>query len=389
MRTVRRIGVLLLSAGIAASCALAFVPAGALASTAYIRIERVFYTAAPGELNDLDISVNSTNFVLFDAGAQISPGPGCTATTNTAACPVDRINGLTISLGEGSDRVDNLTSAPSTLSGGDGNDSLNGGSGPDILRGNKGVDTQSGGAGDDYIDSRGDKGDVIACGDGNDTVRADSADSVAADCEIIDRDSPPPPPPTPGSGPSPAATGLLGPAESRRLKAGACATDMIGTPRDDLLSGSSLGETLFGLQGNDILRGLQGDDCLFGGLGSDRLSGADGDDRLLGDDAARGLRGNDSLSGNAGDDLLIGGPGRDRLYGGAGNDRIRGGRGRDRLRAGPGNNRLSGGIGNDRIYSANGRRDIVKCGVGRRDRARVDRIDSVRGCERVSRRQPS
>jgi Ca2+-binding RTX toxin-like protein len=388
MRALSSKGVLGCLAGTAAFCALALtlLPATAFASTAYIRIERVFYTAAPSELNDLDISATSTNFVLVDSGAQITPGPGCTAAGNSAACPIDRINGLTVSLGDGADRVDNMTSAPSTLSGGDGNDSLNGGSGNDILRGNKGVDTQSGGAGDDLIDSRGDKGDIITCGPGNDTVRADSADSIASDCEIIDRAPPPPPPPTPGSGPSPAATGLLGPGESRKLRAGACATDMLGTPADDLLSGTSLGETLFGLQGNDILRGLPGDDCLFGGLGSDRLSGSDGDDRLLGDDAARGPRGNDSLSGNAGDDLLVGGPGRDRLYGGAGGDRIRGGRGSDRLRSGPGSNRLSGGPGSDRLHSANRRRDRVNCGRGRRDRARVDRIDRVRACERVTRR---
>ena len=367
------------------ACVLVMVPA-ALASEAHIRIERVFYTASAGEPNDLDITVDSTNFTLFDAGAQISPGPGCVASNNTATCPVDKINGLTISLGDGADRVDNMTSAPSTLSGGDGNDSLNGGSGNDIVRGNKGADTMSGGPGDDYIDSRGDKGDIVACGDGNDTVRADSSDSVATDCEIVDRGEPPPPPPTPGSRPSQAATGLLGLTESSKLPPGACATDMIGTPADDLLSGTSVGESLFGLQGNDILRGAQGDDCLFGGLGSDRLSGADGGDRLLGDDAAKGVSGNDSLSGNDGNDLLVGGPGRDRLYGGAGNDRIRGGRGRDRLRAGSGKNRLSGGLGNDRIHSANGRRDSVSCGGGRRDRARVDWIDRVRGCEIVSRR---
>ena len=385
MRGLRRIRVLGWS-GLAAACTLVLLPAAAVASTANIRIERVFYTAAPGELNDLDISLSNSNFVLFDPGAQVNAGPGCTAVANnTAACPTDKINGLTISLGDGADRVDNMTSAPSTLSGGDGNDSLNGGSGNDILRGNKGVDTQSGGAGDDLIDSRGDKGDIITCGVGNDTVRADSSDSIAGDCEIIDRGPPPPPPPAPGTGPSPAATGLLGPAETRKLRPGACATDMLGSAVDDLLTGTSQGENLFGLQGNDVLRGLQGDDCLFGGIGSDRLTGSDGEDRLLGDDSARGVAGNDSLSGNSGADLLVGGPGRDRLYGGAGNDRIRGGRGSDRLRAGPGRNRLSGGAGNDRLHSANGRRDSVNCGLGRRDRARADRIDRVRGCEFVRR----
>ena len=70
-------------------CVLVMVPA-ALASEVHIRIERVFYTAAAGETNDLDVTVNSTNFILFDAGAQVNPGPGCIASNNTATCPVDK-----------------------------------------------------------------------------------------------------------------------------------------------------------------------------------------------------------------------------------------------------------------------------------------------------------
>jgi hypothetical protein len=50
-----------------------------------------------------------------------------------------------------------------------------------------------------------------------------------------------------------------------------------------------------------------------------------------------------------------------------------------------GSNTLSGGRGNDRINSVNGMRDTVKCGRGRRDRARVDGRDRTRGCERVIR----
>ena len=71
------------------------------------------------------------------------------------------IIGFTVSGGDEADSLRNTTSTPSTLSGGDGNDSLEGGSGNDTLRGNKGVDTLSGGPGDDLIDVRGDRGDIV------------------------------------------------------------------------------------------------------------------------------------------------------------------------------------------------------------------------------------
>lgn len=94
-----------------------------------------------------------------------------------------------------------------------------------------------------------------------------------------------------------------------------------------------------------------------------------------GADVLRGARGRDSMFGLAGTDKLSGRAGRDCLNGGAGADRLVGGAGRDRL---------LGGRGPDIIVAADGARDIVRCGRGR-DRARVDRIDVVRGCE-LSRR---
>lgn len=373
------------SLAIAALCALALFPTGAFAATASIQIKRVFYVAGAGEKNDLTISVVGENYILSDPGAQVTAGPGCTASdNNTAACPAAGITGITVSAGDVADNVKNATSTPSTLSGGDGNDSLAGGSGNNILRGNKGADTHAGGVGDDFIDSRGGAGDLVTCDIGNDTVNADGADSVDADCETVDRGGAPPPGPT--SRPSPAAAALLGPAETRTLKPGSCATDILGTPTDDRLDGSALGDNLFGLQGNDILNGLRGNDCLFGGVGSDRMSGAEGDDRLLGDDSKSGVGGNDWLSGNAGNDLLVGGSGKDRLSGNDGNDRLYGGRGNDRLTGGRGRNRLRGGSGSDRLNGVNGRFDRLNCGPGR-DTVRADRVDRVHGCERVHRRR--
>jgi Ca2+-binding RTX toxin-like protein len=360
--------------GIAALCLLALSPTAAVAADANTRIKRVFYTAAPGEVNNLTISLAGADYSLADPGATITAAPACVGMGSSVTCPATAIIGITVSAGDGADSVTNTTATPSTLSGGDGNDSLAGGSGNDKLRGNKGVDTHAGGAGDDYIDARGDRGDVVSCGDGNDTVVGDAADSIALDCETVDRGIVPPPPPDPGSAPpAPSAEAFLGPVETSTLAPGACAGDMVGTPGNDLLAGTPLGDNLLGLQGDDVLKGGLGDDCIFGGLGSDRLSGAQGDDRLFGDDSRKGVGGDDRISGNAGDDLLVGGSGKDRLAGGAGEDRLTGG---------PGRNLLLGGSGNDRLSAANGSFDRVNCGRGR-DIARVDRVDRVRGCERV------
>jgi Ca2+-binding RTX toxin-like protein len=378
MRLQRRDVAVVQSVGIAALCGLALFPAAALAATANTRIKRVWYAAGPGEVNNLTISLAGADFSLADPGATIAAAPACVGMGSSITCPATAIIGITVSAGDGADSVTNTTATRSTLSGGNGNDSLAGGSGNDILRGNQGVDTHTGGAGDDLIDARGDRGDVVSCGDGNDTVMGDAADSIALDCETVDRGILPPPPPAPGPAPpepspAPAAEALLGPVETRTLARGACASDMVGTAGNDRLAGTPLGDNLMGLQGDDILMGLRGDDCVFGGVGSDRLSGAQGDDRLLGDDSAKGVGGDDRMSGNAGDDLLVGGSGGDRLAGGAGDDRLAGG---------PGRNRLLGGSGNDRLNAANGSFDRVNCGRGR-DIARADRVDRVRGCERV------
>lgn len=363
-----------LAAGIVSVCALAALAAPALAATVSVSIKRVFYAAAPAEVNDLTISRSGGDFVFSDTGAGIAAGPPCSGAGTTATCPSAGIIGFTVTGADEADSLRNNTAMASTLSGGDGNDSLEGGPGNDTLRGNKGIDTLSGGGGDDLIDVRGDRGDIVSCGGGNDTARADASDLVATDCETIER---PAAPGAPGEGPDPAppAGGLLGPVETRTLDPGACGVDRLGTPGVDLLDGTDLGDSLFGLQGDDVLRGRSNDDCLFGGAGSDRLSGGPDDDRLLGDDSETGIAGNDRLLGNRGSDLLLGGPG---------NDRIKGGPGNDRLVSGPGRNRLRGGGGNDRLGAVNGKRDRVDCGAGR-DRARVDGFDLVRGCERVRR----
>jgi uncharacterized delta-60 repeat protein len=161
---------------------------------------------------------------------------------------------------------------------------------------------------------------------------------------------------------------------------------------DDRLTGGPLADLLCGEAGDDQIDGGAGADQLYGdacpgatlaavaGQGNDVIRGGSGNDRLV------GSGGNDRLTGGAGADRMDGGAGRDKLSGGAGNDRLSGGAGNDTLTGGAGRNRYSGGAGNDKLSAVNGKRERVDCGAGRRDRARVDRSDRVKGCEKVTRR---
>jgi hypothetical protein len=118
--------------------------------------------------------------------------------------------------------------------------------------------------------------------------------------------------------------------------------------------------------------------------------GTNGGDRMTATpsgDAVAGRGGDDCLSGSAGDDILSGGDGDDRVDGGAGSDLVRGDAGDDHLIGGPGRDRIEGGPGADVIGARDGKRDVVRCGPGR-DRAKVDELDSVAGCELVTGLRP-
>ncbi len=88
-------------------------------------------------------------------------------------------------------------------------------------------------------------------------------------------------------------------------------------------AGDASANTLTGNAANDYLDGGAGDDVLSGGAGHDLLVGDAGNDSLVGgvgDDVLRGGSGNDTLSGGDGADVLAGGLGNDLLIGGAGSD---------------------------------------------------------------------
>jgi Ca2+-binding RTX toxin-like protein len=111
--------------------------------------------------------------------------------------------------GDGADRID----------GGPGADRLDGGFGDDTIVGGPGGDQISadlaGGDcgplwckypyGNDVVDARDGEADSVTCGAGEDRVVADAADTVAGDCEQVDRGSAPDgagPGPGPGPGPT-------------------------------------------------------------------------------------------------------------------------------------------------------------------------------------------
>jgi dienelactone hydrolase len=110
----------------------------------------------------------------------------------------------------------------------------------------------------------------------------------------------------------------------------------------------------------DRLQGTRHGDRMKGGKGKDRLEGREGDDCIEGEAA------DDKLKGGEDDDQVIGGPDNDKVVGGSGVDM------------------LIGGSGNDKLKAKDGERDVVKCGGGK-DKAKADRKDRVKGCEKVRR----
>jgi hypothetical protein len=180
---------------------------------------------------------------------------------------------------------------------------------------------------------------------------------------------------------------------------GVAVAAIIGTAGSDTLTGTPGDDALYGLAGNDRLNGLQGNDDLDGGPGADDIRGGPGDDAVsyggtsapvtvtLDDQANDGAAGEgdnvhtdvEDIYGGAGDDRLTGDAAGNTIDGGAGNDTIVGGKGFDFLYGGP---------GDDVIDARDGTQDVVDCGAGR-DRAIVDRVDLVTGCERRGSALPS
>ncbi len=109
-------------------------------------------------------------------------------------------------------------------------------------------------------------------------------------------------------------------------------------------------------------------------------------------DDIKGLGSTDHIETLAGNDTADGGSGDDAVHGQLGNDTLLGGSGRDFIDGGKGRDTINGGTGSDNITSVEpqslpAERDIVDCGEDSNgkdvDTAFVDRIDTVKNCEKV------
>jgi Ca2+-binding RTX toxin-like protein len=160
-----------------------------------------------------------------------------------------------------------------------GNDEIYGGSGNDALYGYYGNDTIFGSFGNDSI--WGEAGsDLMSGNKGIDDLRYDDTMGQRTRGVTVNLTEP-------------LAQGYEGgngsAGENDRIRD---FENVWGTKYNDLISGNSLDNNLFGLEGDDWLGGYSGNDRLFGYLGNDVL---------------KGMRGNDSLWGEAGSDSLSGG----------------------------------------------------------------------------------
>ncbi|MFN8466049.1 MAG: CSLREA domain-containing protein [Caldilineaceae bacterium] len=91
-------------------------------------------------------------------------------------------------------------------------------------------------------------------------------------------------------------------------------TVIVGTDKNETLTGTGGTDLIFGLNGRNTLNGLGGNDLLCGGNADDTLKGGEGNDTLYGN------RGADKLYGEGGNDTLTGGRGGDFFSGGQGTD---------------------------------------------------------------------
>ncbi|MDO8187431.1 calcium-binding protein [Conexibacter sp. JD483] len=157
-----------------------------------ISLDGVANDGHPGENDNV---VNVERFELFQPTAFAAGGDGAyVKLLNTSADPSSLIGG------PGPDTLISYDAAD-TIDGKGGDDVIEGGYGDDVITGGPGrdqINADAGpqscnflvcriGAGNDTVNVRDGEVDSVVCGPGNDTVVADANDTVAADCETVDR----------------------------------------------------------------------------------------------------------------------------------------------------------------------------------------------------------
>jgi Ca2+-binding RTX toxin-like protein len=300
----------------------------------------VNYFAAPGETNNVTVSLTPAGFVVNDPGATITPAGGCVANgPNQATCPSTDVTQIRVSLGDLNDRAAIDASVPPLSSeiSGDPSVELVGGEGDDVLSGGvgtenrlfgdfdfgpeantDGADTLTGGDGHDELVGGG-KNDMLNGGAGDDEFIAGGGNDVMNGGDGFDRFDG-------GTGPDGADV-----VNGGRDLDSYNASDREGSLHITLDGSADDGEGCpgAGCEGDNVkpdverLQTGDGSDVLVGEPGSDDLSSGDGNDSVDGgggDDAIFAGRGNDVAHGGAGGDLMGGQEGTDKLFGDAGDD---------------------------------------------------------------------
>ncbi len=301
----------------------------------------LYYAAAAGEANILEISELDGSIVLLDAkeimidfDPKYFTGKGGAGNPVTLKPEYSKTLALIDAvMGDLDDTCTVLLNINSRVEGNDGDDYLEGGGGNDTLIAGDGADTLDGGDGDDRV-----------------LAQADGAPLVIGNKVL--------------SGGKNGKDELIGGAWDDIMFGFAGDDLLIGNGGHDLLVGGTGNDQLRGGDGNDTLRGEGGDDDLLGGIGNDLLYGGADNDALTGGDGFGG-DGNDTLYGEGGNDNLQGGNGEDSLDGGSGNDTVFGGENNDTLIGGTGVDDFYGGGGDDVLDAADGAVDaVIEGGLG-------------------------
>lgn len=203
--------------------ALLLAPAGAYG---HAQITRTGGTLAyrsedSGSRSRLEVRATLASVTISDPGAfggmtaPFSCQPGRADERGNAyewTCPANGVEQLRLDVGPDEDLVDvtgpfrrfvigdhgadviRTGDTQAEVRGGDGNDDIATGAAGDTVYPQDGSDTVATGGGDDRIESADGELDRIACGDGLDSVEADTVDQVELDCEVVERRFVEPPP---------------------------------------------------------------------------------------------------------------------------------------------------------------------------------------------------
>jgi Ca2+-binding RTX toxin-like protein len=349
-----------------AACLLALVaPSLARAGTAQIEDPdpggpHLTFTATSGETNHLYLLFAPGGYRVIDLGAAITAGTGCSSVSSSEVfCAFVVVfhepPTIDILLGDQGDfaSVAGTYSDEITVDGESGADELELGAGCELVFDGPCKNVLLGGPGDDMLRVEG----LFRMdgGPGGDSMEGGVVDySSRVNPVTVDGD---------------------GVADDGEAGKG----DNVASSVFEVLGGSA-GDTF---SGRVNARGGRGNDTFTAGVGAHVFRGQAGDDVCLGSatfDICEGGPGEDALAGGGGSDDLLGARGADTIHGGPGSDGIFGGYGNDLLFGGEGRDFLVGGPGDDVIRARDGVRERVRGGRGS-DRARVDRIDSVRSVE--------